>query len=452
MTDKVLSAVSRYKMLNKGDTVLCAVSGGADSMAMLKALCELSRELEITVKAAHLNHCLRGAESDRDCRFVKEYCAKNGVSLICESIDVNNNRRAGESVETAARRIRYDFLVRAANGEGIEKNVKIATAHTLTDSAETVIMNIIRGTTLNGLCGIAPVRDNIIRPLIEVTREETENFCRMHKISFVTDSTNLTDDCRRNYIRHNLMPEFVSLNPSFYSAVLRMLRSNIAENGYMEKNAYALINAAYSSNGYNCKVLAEADETVRMRAVSEILKKFGSNAAQQRFVISVNNIILNGGNAEIPGNIIVRKRAGILEFVTEHSKEPVSSALEETVDFYEKKIKTELISAEKFKELIKVNKMLAKQAIDFDKIIANPQIRSRRGQDRVRLSGRGVTKSLKKLFSEANIMPEKRNEVAVLSDDGGILWIDGFGASERAAVGKETESVMIITVSDKEKE
>ena len=197
MIDKIKRAVNSYNMTDT-DSLTVALSGGADSVALLYAMAELKEEYSFSLSAAHLNHNLRGEESDRDEEFCKKTCEKLGIPLITESVDVKKEaEESGESIETAARRIRYDFLSRVSSG-------KIATAHTADDNLETVIFNLSRGTDLAGLCGIPPVRDNIIRPLIFCTREDIENYLKEKGASYCTDSTNNEDIYKRNFIRHNI--------------------------------------------------------------------------------------------------------------------------------------------------------------------------------------------------------------------------------------------------------
>ena len=167
MLNKIEKAAERYNLFQKGDSITVALSGGADSTALLHALVQLGEKYSLNVTAAHLNHKLRGDESDRDEQFVRKMCDDLGVELVCESSDITSLAKKGEGIEECARRVRYDFLQRNAKG-------KIATAHSADDNIETVIFNLTRGSGIKGGCGIPPVRDNIIRPLIMCTRAEIE--------------------------------------------------------------------------------------------------------------------------------------------------------------------------------------------------------------------------------------------------------------------------------------
>ena len=214
--DNIRSALAEYKMIEKGDTVVAALSGGADSVSLLHALTELSGELGITVSACHVNHHLRGAESDADMHFCEEFCRRLGVELRVLEADVASMQQKHESLEECARRVRYDFFAEVSDGK------KLATAHNSNDCAETVLLNLMRGTGLKGLCGVPPVRGNIIRPLIFCTREEVEEYCQSRGLSWVTDKTNLSTDYTRNKIRHIILPEMLKINGSLFSTMNRM--------------------------------------------------------------------------------------------------------------------------------------------------------------------------------------------------------------------------------------
>lgn len=208
MTELVKKTIKKYSMINKGERIIVALSGGKDSMALLDILKKLENELEISVSCAHFNHCIRGEESDRDEAFVRKYCEKNNIELFCRRGDVLKFAKEKHlGTELAARELRYEFL----SSLGCDK---IATAHTAGDNAETMLFNLARGTSLKGMCGIPPVRDKFIRPIICLKSTETEEYCKRNSIPFVTDSTNSSDEYTRNFIRHNIIPE-LKKNQSF---------------------------------------------------------------------------------------------------------------------------------------------------------------------------------------------------------------------------------------------
>ena len=214
MLCQILDTAKKYSMTETGDEVIAALSGGADSVCLLLALNELKETLGIKLSAIHVNHCLRGNESDRDEQFCRDLCGRLRIPLICGRFNVKEeaeNRKI--STELAARDIRYRFFQENSSGK------KIATAHTANDNAETVIFNLARGTGTKGIAGIPPVRGNIIRPLINVTRSQIENYLKEKNQEYVTDSTNLTDDYTRNIIRHIVIPVIEQINSSLFRTV-----------------------------------------------------------------------------------------------------------------------------------------------------------------------------------------------------------------------------------------
>ena len=216
MLNKLTAFLRRHDMVQPGDTVICAVSGGADSVAMLFGFYLLKEKLDITLEAAHFNHHLRGAESDRDEAFVKDFCHRYDIPLHLGGGEVKPGKKG---LEAAAREARYAFL-RSLPG-------RIATAHTADDNAETVLLHLIRGTGLKGLGGITPVSGNVIRPMLGITRQEVEEFLEEWCLRHIEDSSNAGDDFLRNRVRHKIMPLLKEENPRIgenLSAMALLLR------------------------------------------------------------------------------------------------------------------------------------------------------------------------------------------------------------------------------------
>ena len=292
MTNKVIEAIERYGMLHDGDTVAVGLSGGADSCALLIVLHELRERYGILLRACHINHNLRGAESDSDERFVRELCEELGIPLTVFSVDVKGSVQKHESIEEAARRLRYECFEKTA-----AQGCLIATAHTANDSAETVLMNIIRGTGTKGLAGIPPIRGSFIRPLIYCTREDTERCCTEHGTHFVTDSTNLIDDCTRNRIRHNIVPLLEQFNPSFTGAVMRMTESVRADETFLAEYSAECAQECRVTRaghtGYDSRKLGALPEAVKFRIIAGELKRCGVEPSQLR-VRQCSDIIAKG--------------------------------------------------------------------------------------------------------------------------------------------------------------
>ncbi len=314
--EKIASACADYQMIERGDAVVAALSGGADSVSLLYALKQLSETLGITLSACHINHRIRGEESDRDMHFCEELCGRLGVPLTIREADVVSMQQKHESLEECARRVRYGFFAEVSAGK------KLATAHNSNDCAETVLLNLMRGTGLKGLCGIPPVRGNIIRPLIYCTRADVEEYCRSSGLSWVTDSTNLNVDYTRNKIRHIILPEMLKINGSLYSTVNRMERSLRADSDFLESMAAEKLKEARCPGGYSAARLAELPTSLQSRTIRMILSGGGIEPSALR--INTAAEILTAGRGKFNpcrGKFFVVKRGvAYVEQAEQHYK------------------------------------------------------------------------------------------------------------------------------------
>lgn len=276
---KVQATISDYAMFGQGEAVVVALSGGADSVSLLRVLKSLEETLEIRVCACHLNHCLRGEESDSDERFCAELCGALGVPLETRRVEVANHLNPHESVEQAARRIRYEFF-----WEVLEKlgSSVLATAHTASDNAETVLLNLTRGTGISGLCGIPPIRGfgennefRVVRPLLGCTRAEVESYLSQLGQGFVTDKTNLSEDYSRNRIRLNVIPELEKINPSLQNVISRMTKILREDDQFLEEMSDKALSEARTGRGWDAAALARLAKPIKARAVRRILELGG---------------------------------------------------------------------------------------------------------------------------------------------------------------------------------
>ena len=267
MKTKFLYTIKKYSMFSPGDKVVVGLSGGADSMCLVTLLDEFKSELGISVHAVHINHCIRGDEADRDELFVRRFCEEKNIPLTVFRRDIPGiSEKTGESTELAARRVRYEcFSLCEAD--------KIATAHSASDRIETLLFNLSRGASLNGLCSIPPVRDNIVRPLIGITRSEIEQYCKDNAVEYVTDSTNLTDEYVRNKFRLKVIPGICSINPAFEKNALRCIELLNEENAYIENLAEKLLVKNLQPDGrLSLAGLTEEDDVIYRRVVIRFLE------------------------------------------------------------------------------------------------------------------------------------------------------------------------------------
>ena len=430
MEKSVLSAIERFSLIPKGSHVTVALSGGADSMALLSVLESLKTSLDFTLSAAHFNHGIRGAEADRDEQFVKAECERLGIPLFCEKGDVPalaKQKKIG--TELAAREARYEFLYRVAPD-------LIATAHTASDNLETVLFHLTRGSGLQGLCGIPAKRGRVIRPLITVTREEVEAFCRQRKIAFVTDSTNFSDDYTRNKLRHRVIPVLEELNPSVAETVSRtglcLAEDETALSALAEEYLTAhLRDGALTLDGFSALPAAIRRRVVRQYITRTVPGLF----LDHRHTEEVERICLQKGRTGLPGDLYAVAGGGTL-------------TLEPAYPQTDYRVETRVLTREEFEKIKKIHNLLFNNAADCDKIIGKTVLRVRNAGDRIRLAGSGCTKTLKKLYLEKRIPLALRDSLPVMADEQGVFWIYGVGVAARCAVTEKTERVWMIDAQE----
>lgn len=449
----IFNTLSENHMIKYGDRIIVGVSGGADSMCLLHFLISIKEEMSLEIVVAHINHNLRGDEAMRDQNRVNDFCHENNIQCEILSVDISNiSAETGESSEECGRRIRYEFFNKLCGENG-----KIATAHTLTDSCETLLFNIARGTGLKGLTGIPKVRGNIIRPLIDITRQQVEEYCKENKITFVIDSTNLQNDYNRNKIRNIAIPVFKEINPSFEYSVARLLKITEAQLHFVDNIADKILNNAKTTNGYNCDAIKANDDIVIKQVIINILKEAGCNSFEERHInLIVDSIDNQNGVVQLPGGFVCSAKQGLLRVYKVDEQNNRKNIMqtnklafpEKSCEFVinNQKISVEIISKEEFDKIVKVNKLLVKNALDCDIIHVETQFRTRMAGDMFKQCGRGVTKPLRKLFTESKIPSEKRDNIIVLANGPNILWVQNFGVSQIAAVTQDTKKVAIIVI------
>lgn len=269
--EKILRAVNTYDMVKAGDNVVVGLSGGADSVTLLYGLKRLENELGIRLYACHINHNLRGEESDNDQRFAEKLCQSLGVEIRVFSVDVKGGLQKHQSTEEKARELRYEAFKKISG----ELGAKVATAHNACDNSETVLLNILRGTGLKGLCGIPPKRDYLIRPLIFCTREEIEGYIRDNNLEFVTDKTNFSTAYTRNKVRLEIIPRLTEINPSFHTGIERMTNSLIEDSLFLEDMAKEALDKAKSEEEgvYLSEYLLTLPKPIFTRVISLMLRE-----------------------------------------------------------------------------------------------------------------------------------------------------------------------------------
>ena len=403
MLNKVSSFIRANDLICPGDRVICAVSGGADSVALLWTMYLLREKLSIVVEAAHFNHHLRAEESDRDQRFVEDFCKQYDIPLHLGS---GNVAAGGKGLEAAAREARYGFF-QTLHG-------KIATAHTADDNAETLLMHLIRGTGLKGLGGIAPIRGNIIRPMLSVTRQEVLAFLEEYCLHHVEDSSNSTDLFLRNRIRHHMMPLLYGENPRIAENLSSMALRLRQDNDVLETMA----------EGELPEILAlrKMPPSLRNRYLALFLESSGVKEPNSQHIALAESLVFSdnpSARGAFPGGVVIGRCYEKLEKL-EHS-----APFSETV-----------LSCPGSLEIpqwgirIQAGRGVENQ-LKWDRFTVYPvgtvTVRTRKTGDRMRLQG--GTKSLKEIMIDQKIPASRRDQIPVLADDAGILGVYGIGAN-----------------------
>ena len=424
MRDKVLKAISDFSLIDSGDRIIVALSGGADSVALLHVLNSVKEKYNLTLFAAHINHMIRGNEADDDEKFVTALCENMGIRLFVKRIDVPEiSKKEKISLELCGRNVRYEYLSQLAD----EFECKIATAHTSSDNVETVLYNIARGTLLNGLCGIKSKRDNIIRPLIYCSRGDVECYCADNSLSFVTDSTNLTDEYTRNNIRHNVVPVLEGINSDLNSTFTRMCSSLGDIKRFVDKYSEKELNECRTTYGYSCEKLLNLDKAILFNVLFMILNDAKADASYKHIEL-ISAALTNGGCVDLNNGKRAVCKQGVFRIVDTNEMPVITQQKLKDYGFCQYFSK---------KELKNVNKNFLNDCVNCDIITDNTVIRTRKEGDTFTLPHRGVTKSLKKLFNELRIPSEKRASLLIVANDNDVLWIEGIGVSEKARVTED---------------
>lgn len=437
LVQRVGRTIEKYNMAHKGERLLVGLSGGADSAALLLCLHELGYD----ICACHVNHCIRGEEADRDQHFCEELCRGLGIDITVKRVDVPAYCRENPvSEEEGARLLRYKAL------QEIEAD-KICTAHNLDDCLETTLFNLARGSGLKGIASIPPVRENIIRPLIECSRADIEAFLAEKGQTFVTDSTNLLDEYSRNKLRHKVVPVLKEINSSLMDTFAKTLGFLREDSSFLEKLADDALEKVTCGDGYSCKMIRELDYPVRRRVIMRILSKYDIEVGQDKIEM-IEKHIYEGGKANVKANCFAYTKSGTLYIFTENEDEnthqdEVKVVPESVVNWQGRSVSFKLVTNDgKFEN---VHKKFANSCLDYDKIKGVIVLRKRRAGDRIRLVNREHSSDVRVLMKQG-FPVHKRDSAVILADDDGIVLAENFGAADRVRIDSSTRRVLIFEV------
>ncbi|WP_294344373.1 tRNA lysidine(34) synthetase TilS [uncultured Clostridium sp.] len=452
---KVKETINKYNMIEKGDRILVAVSGGPDSVTLLHVLNMLKDELNISLVIAHVNHMLRDKESDGDEEYVKGLGNKFNIPVNTCRVDVDKYaREKGVSTEVAGREIRYDFFREVSIKEGCNK---VAVAHNANDQVETFMMRLFRGSGIYGLRGIDAVRDNIIRPLIDVDRSSIEKFCEEMNVETRLDATNLENIYSRNKIRLDVLP-YISenFNNDIVRTIMRTIDSFTIDNDYLEEQSYISYKKYAKNLGDKIVIDKEAftlHKAVLSRLIRNVMKDLLGNIKEIEKK-HIDEIILiqsgeTGKELILPrrikatnnyGDIVIQIDNKNNEFINFEKDINISG----TTYIEELDITIECEVTNK-KNINKFSNNYLIKYFDYDKI-KKVTIRNRRDGDYFTPLGMKGRKKLKDLFINEKIDKSKRSKIPLILFDNEIAWIVGLRISEKFKITEETKRILIIQV------
>lgn len=455
MLDEVRRTIEEHNLIEKGDKIIVAVSGGPDSVCLLHVLHRLREEYDLELYGAHLNHNFRGIEAQIDAQYVSDLCESLGILCFIKSMDVPRYaEEQGLSPEEAGRILRYDFfrdVARRANA------TKIATAHNGNDQAETVLMRLLRGTGLQGLTAIHIKRGKIIRPLLNTDRKDIEEYCKTYNLSPRIDKSNLESVYHRNKIRLELIPYLEeNYNPNILSSLTKTAEILKKDFDFIEREAREIYTELVDNQGeHRLELPIEGIQGLHCALQSRIVRlAAGQLLGRQEFleykhVQDVLELIekgLTGKRITLPMGLIAKINYETVCFTTKSLENGVfyyelptegSLSLEETGGIFI----TRVLRREEIKE---ISRDKYRKCFDYDEVKNVLNVRNRREGDRFYPLGLTGSKKLKDFFIDYKVDREERDRIPLVCDGDEIMWVVGFRISEKYKITDKTEHILEI--------
>ncbi|MBW1690598.1 MAG: tRNA lysidine(34) synthetase TilS [Deltaproteobacteria bacterium] len=448
----VLSTIREHKMINSGERVIVAVSGGPDSVCLLEILFQLREILNICLIVAHLDHGLRPGEDESETEFVEKLASRLGLAFTHERAAQLANAH-GSSLEETAREIRYKFFERSLKEHHAQR---VALGHNKNDQAETVLMNILRGTGSSGLSGMPPVRDNLfIRPLIKTTRDELLAYLREKDLSYMTDSSNLEKKHLRNRMRLELIPSLLTYQPRLIEHLNDLAFLCREENRFMEQEARKCLQDMVSNSSEGTfdlplAVVTGLPSPLKYRVIREAIKRAKGNLRRVHFrhIRAITDLVENRkpqAGINLPDHVVVKKIYDRLRF--SRAEEP------EAVDF------SYAITGAGIIPIREINMSIACEEVPRQRFTGRSQsdrecfldlealrwplkVRNFRAGDKFMPLGLNGFKKLKDLFIEQRIPSGDRKRIPILESNGDIAWVCGIRIDHRYRVRGNTRRIL----------
>lgn len=461
LEQQVLRFIQKERLISSPSCLLVAVSGGPDSICLLHILVKLRGELGITLHIAHLNHKLRGAESEADARYVSKLAHRLGIPATIEERDVKAYQaQQHTSLEEAAREVRYTFLAQVAQATKAEK---AAIGHTVDDHIETILMHLVRGTGIKGLGGLQPHTQwqlagnsiTVIRPLLQISREETTNYCRQHRLKPRIDTSNLSLSPLRNRIRHQLLPLLRSYNPQITDALLRTAHIAGDDLAFIDEQCLQLWTEIAQKQG-NAIIIdkqrfLETPATLRRYLLRMSIEKLLGNIKdiEMRHIENIMSLLTKpaGKRLNLPGGLIfsveydryllTRDRETLSPFPPLEDTFSLNLLGETTLPGW--RIEATIIDQEQMTE-----KDGFTAYFDQDKIGEKLTMRSRKRGDRFQPLGMSQPKKLGEFMIDAKIPQAWRGRIPIVCSQKHILWVVGWRIDERVKVTQQTKQILCL--------
>ncbi len=444
---KVVKFILNKKLIGDGDSILVALSGGADSVFLLEFLLKYKRRFNIDIAAFHLNHNLRGKEANIDEQFCKNLTTQKRIPFFSTSKNVKLfAKRNRMSLEEAGRELRYGELLKIAKTHNY---TKIATAHNADDNSETVLLNLIKGTGIKGLSGIPERREKIIRPILVLSKMEILDYLHNKKINYRTDSSNFENDYQRNYLRNEIIPLIKSkLNPQFDSALFRT--SEIIR-GYTSLIDEQINNAIEKIVTYkqqkliiNLKQLEESDVRLYGDVLRKTVRKYFKEEFESKNISDLIKLIKAQTGMEIMFSnriVAVKERDSIIIYIRKWEKKNVKQVEIKIGD--EKQVEGKSISISTInRNKLSFNSSTNKEYISADKIKSDFILRRWKDGDRFCPLGMKNSKKLSDFLTEQKVRSSEKKEQLVLSNAGKIVWVVDIRIDERYKISAKTKKVL----------
>lgn len=453
MLDRIRKTVKEHKLIEDGDKIIVAISGGPDSVSLLHALYRLKDEYNIDIYGAHLNHNFRGMDAQVDAQYVSKLCDDLNILCFVKSMDVPKYAKENSlSSEEAGRILRYDFFEEVAERVGASK---IAVAHNKNDQAETVLMRLLRGTGLQGLTAIHLSRGKIIRPLLNVDRNSIEEYCKINKLSPKIDKTNLQSIYKRNKIRLELIPYLEeNYNPNIIENLVNTADVLKCDFDFIEEESRDIYKElVYTESEKSLILPLEGIKKLHSALKSRVVRLAAEQLVGRQEVLEykhVQNVLEliekgeTGKRITLPLGLIAKIIYDNICFTTQEEESKLFQyelPIEDRI--YIKEIEGSFtVNVLERSEITEISRDKYRKCFDYDKVNNTLNVRNRREGDRFYPLGLTGSKKLKDFFIDYKVQRDDRDKIPLICDRDEILWVVGFRISEKHKITDETTKIL----------